>query len=272
MNSVSGKFKIINSVVCLAGILTLVMIAPAFMTGSTQNFSVSDDVALRIRLDDTLTSVDSEVGDPFSATVVDRGDYQNARVHGHVADIDPSGELTGHTSMMLRFDRLVMPDGRRAPIQAEIVELYHAPSGEKVICTASAHTTGGREGGASRTSDGRLGVKLSIPGTPGTGTNPEQLFAVGWSAYFLSAIKIVAAHKRVRLPAEAAVDAGIDLGTTGGGYFVQARLNVSLPGIAPEVAQQIVDGAHLECPYSKATHGNINVVTSVKTELATHAG
>jgi hypothetical protein len=98
---------------------------------STQNFSVPDDVALRIRLDDTLTSTDSQVGDPFSATVVDQSEYQNARVYGHIAQIDISGRI-GHTSMMLRFDRLVMPDGPRAPIHAEIVELYHAPSGEKV--------------------------------------------------------------------------------------------------------------------------------------------
>ena len=134
---------------------------------------------------------------------------------------------------------------------------------EKVLYTAEAHTTGGREGGASRTSDGRLDVKLSIPGTPGTGTNPEQLFAVGWSACFLSAIKIVAAHMRVKLPPDAAVDSEIDLGTTDGHYFIQARLNVSLPGIERDVAQKIVEGAHLECPYSKATHGNINVVTNV---------
>ena len=136
---------------------------------------------------------------------------------------------------------------------------------EKVIYTAKAHTTGGRDGGASRTSDGRLEVKLSIPGTPGTGTNPEQLFAVGWSACFLSAMKIVAARKRVKLPAEVAVDAEVDLGTTGGGYLLQARLNVTMPGVEREVAQSIVDGAHLECPYSKATHDNINVVTKVET-------
>jgi hypothetical protein len=142
MNGVSGKFKLMNSVACLAGTLALVMIAPAVVLGSTQNFSVPDDVALRIRLDDTLTSVDSEIGDPFSATVVDRGDYQNARVYGHIAEIDPSGKLTGHTSMMLRFDRLVMPDGRRAPIQAEIVELYHAPSGEKVDVEGAVESGG----------------------------------------------------------------------------------------------------------------------------------
>jgi len=134
---------------------------------------------------------------------------------------------------------------------------------EKVIYTAKAHTTGGRDGGGSRTSDGRLDVKLSVPGTPGTGTNPEQLFAVGWSACFLSAIKIVAARMKVRLPADLAVDPEVDLGTTGGAYFLQARLNVSLPGIEREVAQALVDGAHLECPYSKATQGNINVVTNL---------
>lgn len=134
---------------------------------------------------------------------------------------------------------------------------------EKVLYTAQAHTTGGRDGGASRTSDGRLDVKLSVPGMHGTGTNPEQLFAAGWSACFLSAIKLVAAAKKVRLPADLAVDAEVDLGTNAGGYLIQARLNVHLPGIEHDVAQAIVDGAHLQCPYSKATHGNINVVTNV---------
>jgi Ohr subfamily peroxiredoxin len=137
---------------------------------------------------------------------------------------------------------------------------------EKVLYTAKAHTTGGRDGGASRTSDGRLDVKLSVPGTPGTGTNPEQLFAVGWSACFLSATKIVAARMKVRLPADVAIDTEVDLGMTGGGYLLQARINVILPGVEPAVAQRLVDAAPLECPYSKATHGNINVVTIVKTE------
>jgi osmotically inducible protein OsmC len=142
---------------------------------------------------------------------------------------------------------------------------------EKILYTAEAHTTGGREGGASRTSDGHLDVKLSIPGTHGTGTNPEQLFAVGWSACFLSAIKIVAGRMKVKLPADVAVDAEVDLGTSNGGYLIQARLNVSLPGIEREVAQKLVDGAHLECPYSKATHGNINVVTNlIDTGAAAH--
>lgn len=137
---------------------------------------------------------------------------------------------------------------------------------EKVIYTAKTHTVGGREGGSSRTSDGRLDVKLTVPGTPGSGTNPEQLFAAGWSSCFLSAIKLVAARMKVRLPPEFAIDAEVDLGMGGGGYLLQARLNVILPGIDPAIAQQLADGAHLQCPYSKATHGNINVVTNVMTE------
>lgn len=109
-------------------LLAAVLIVASSLPGSTQNFTVPDDAALRIRLDDTLTSIDSEVGDPFSATVVDKGDYRGARVYGHITNIDMSGRVDGNTSMVLQFDRLVMPDGRRAPIHAEIIELYHAPS------------------------------------------------------------------------------------------------------------------------------------------------
>ena len=133
----------------------------------------------------------------------------------------------------------------------------------KVLYTAKAHTTGGREGGASRTSDGRLDVKLSVPGTPGNGTNPEQLFAVGWSACFTSAIKIVAAKMKVKLPPDVATDAEVDLCTGDDGYFLQARLNVSLPGVERQVAQSMLDGAHQTCPYSKATRGNINVAINL---------
>jgi lipoyl-dependent peroxiredoxin len=134
---------------------------------------------------------------------------------------------------------------------------------EKVLYTARTHTTGGRDGGASRTSDGRLDVKLSSPGTPGTGTNPEQLFAVGWSACFLSAMKIAAHKMKVALPDNAAVDAEVDLGPDHGAYGLAARLNVSLPGIAHEVAQRLADAAHELCPYSRATHGNIEVATNI---------
>ena len=112
--------------------LALAAAAVSLAAASTPNFAVPPDTALRIRLDDTLSSVDSEVGDPFSATVVDAGEYRNARVYGHISEIDMSGKVKGRTSMMLTFDRLLMPDGRRAPIHAEIIELYHAPSGEKV--------------------------------------------------------------------------------------------------------------------------------------------
>ena len=129
----------------------------------------------------------------------------------------------------------------------------------KVLYTAIAHTTGGREGGASRTSDGRLNVKLTPPGAPGDGTNPEQLFAVGWSSCFTSAIKLLAAEKKLKLPQGLAIDAEVDLCTGDDGYFIQARLNVSLPGVEPELAEELVERAHQICPYSKATRGNINV-------------
>jgi len=129
----------------------------------------------------------------------------------------------------------------------------------KVLYTAKAHTTGGREGGASRSSDGRLDVKLSVPGAPSNGTNPEQLFAVGWSACFLSAIKLIASKQKVKLPTEFAVDPEVDLCAGDDGYFLQARLNVSLPGLERQVAQSLLDGAHQICPYSKMTRNNINV-------------
>ena len=133
----------------------------------------------------------------------------------------------------------------------------------KVLYTANTHTTGGREGGASRTSDGRLDVKLSVPGGPGNGTNPEQLFAVGWSACFTSAIKLVASKMKVKLPPDMALDSEVDLCTGDDGYFLQARLNVSLSGLEREVAQAILDGAHQTCPYSKATRGNIDVAINL---------
>lgn len=134
---------------------------------------------------------------------------------------------------------------------------------EKVVYTAKAHTVGGRDGGSSHTSDGRLEVKLSVPGMPGNGTNPEQLFAAGWSSCFLSALKIEAAKRKLRFPADAAVDAEVDLCLTGDAYSIQARLNISLPGIDSAVAQELAKAGHLICPYSKATHGNIKVETNI---------
>ena len=134
---------------------------------------------------------------------------------------------------------------------------------EKVLYTARAHTTGGRDGGASRTDDGRLEVRFSLPGTPSTGTNPEQLFATGWSACFLSAINLVAHKMKVVLPPDVAIDAEVDLGPADGGYGFAARLNVSLPGVERETAQSLIDGADQVCPYSRATRGNIDVAINL---------
>ncbi|ESX54663.1 peroxiredoxin [Mesorhizobium sp. LSHC422A00] len=128
---------------------------------------------------------------------------------------------------------------------------------EKVLYTGKTHTTGGRDG-ASRSSDGHLDIKLSPPGT-GAGTNPEQLFAAGWSACFIGAMGLAARKMNVALPSDVAVDAEVDLATSEGGYLLQARLNVSLPGVDRETARAVVEGAHQTCPYSKATRGNIGV-------------
>jgi len=142
----------------------------------------------------------------------------------------------------------------------------------KIRYTAKTHTLGGRRGGVSRSDDGRLDVKFSAPGVPGTGTNPEQLFAAGWSACFISAMGLVATKMKVKLPADAAVDAEIDLCNSGDVYFLRARLNVSLPGLEREVAQAIVEATHdVTCAYSNATRGNIdvalNVVSAKRNEL-----
>jgi Ohr subfamily peroxiredoxin len=140
-----------------------------------------------------------------------------------------------------------------------MTEENNASQSAKLLYTAQVHTIGGRDGGSSRSSDGRLDVKLSVPGGPGSGTNPEQLFAAGWSVCFLGAIKHVALQMKVKLPAEMAIDPEVDLLTSNEGYFLKARLNVSLQGLDREIAQEILDGAHQTCPYSKATRGNIDV-------------
>ncbi len=129
---------------------------------------------------------------------------------------------------------------------------------EKVLYTGKTHTTGGREG-ASRSSDNQLDIRLSPPGSNRPGTNPEQLFAAGWSACFIGAMNRAASGLKVKLPADLAVDAEVDLGTAGDEFLLQARLNVSLPGIDRDIARAVVEGAHRICPYSKLTRGNINV-------------
>ena len=134
----------------------------------------------------------------------------------------------------------------------------------KVMYTAKTRTWGGRRGGISQSDDDRLDVKFSAPGVPGTGTNPEQLFAAGWSACFISAMGLVASKMKVKLPADVTVDAEIDLCNSGDVYFLRARLNVCLPSLEREVALAIVDATHGEtCAYSNATRGNIDVTINV---------
>ncbi|APO66528.1 organic hydroperoxide resistance peroxiredoxin OsmC-like protein [Rhizobium gallicum] len=132
----------------------------------------------------------------------------------------------------------------------------------KRLYTAKVRTTGGRDG-ASRSSDGRLDIRLSTPGGAVGGTNPEQLFAAGWSACFEGAMAIAARKMNVALPAGVAIDAEVDLNTDEGAYFLSARLNVSLPGLDRDLARAVVDAAHQTCPYSKATRGNIDVEINV---------
>ena len=130
---------------------------------------------------------------------------------------------------------------------------------EKIIYTGKTHTTSGGRNGSSRSSDGRLDIQLSTPGTAGAGTNPEQLFAAGWSACFIGAIGKAAQTLKVTLPKDLAVDTEVDLAQGDAGYVLQARLNVSIPGVDRATSQALVDTAHQTCPYSKATRGNIGV-------------
>jgi Ohr subfamily peroxiredoxin len=132
---------------------------------------------------------------------------------------------------------------------------------DKVLYTAHAHTTGGRDG-RSVSDDGLLDVKLSSPkamGGAGTATNPEQLFAAGYSACFMGALKHVARTKNLSVPADASINASIDIGPIPAGFGISARLAISLPGMDRAVAQDLVDTAHQVCPYSNATRGNIDV-------------
>ncbi|TGQ33392.1 organic hydroperoxide resistance protein [Mesorhizobium sp. M00.F.Ca.ET.216.01.1.1] len=132
----------------------------------------------------------------------------------------------------------------------------------KPLYTAKVRTTGGRDG-ASRSSDGRLDIRLSTPGGPGGGTNPEQLFAAGWSACFEGAMAIAARKMNIMLPAGLAIDAEVDLNVADGAFFLSARLNVGLPGLDRDVARVVLDAAHQTCPYSKATRGNIEVAINL---------
>jgi osmotically inducible protein OsmC len=133
---------------------------------------------------------------------------------------------------------------------------------DKVLFTAKVHTIGGREG-TSHSSDGHLDIKLSPPGSATGGTNPEQLFAAGWSACFEGAMGLAARRMKIDLPADTSIDAEVDLCQAAGGYFLQARLKVRVPGVERDVAQSLLEAAHQTCPYSKATRDNIDVVINL---------
>lgn len=131
---------------------------------------------------------------------------------------------------------------------------------DKILYTARVHTTGGRDG-QSKSDDGKLEVRLTPPAANGPGTNPEQLFAAGYSACYIGALKAVAGKMKLQLPADLAVDAEVDLGPIreGAAYGIAVRMAISLPGMGREQAQQLIDAAHQVCPYSNATRGNIDV-------------
>lgn len=136
---------------------------------------------------------------------------------------------------------------------------------QKVIYTAQAHTTGGRDG-RSVTDDGLLDVKLSPPkamGGAGEGTNPEQLFAAGYSACFMGAMKHVAGMKKIAVPADTSIDASVDIGPIPQGFGIAVQMRISIPGMDRAVAQDLIDTAHGVCPYSNATRGNIDVTLTL---------
>lgn len=137
---------------------------------------------------------------------------------------------------------------------------------EKILYTAQAAATGGRQGTAA-SSDGRLSVQLSVPGglggDDGPGTNPEQLFAAGYAACFLGAVKLVARTRKIPLPDDATITAIVGIGPVAVGYALAVELQASLPGVDRDVAQDIVAAAHERCPYSNATRGNVDVTLTI---------
>jgi osmotically inducible protein OsmC len=133
----------------------------------------------------------------------------------------------------------------------------------KVVYTARTRTTGGREHGISRSSDGRLDVRLAMPGSDRIGTNPEHLFAAAWSASFETAIALAARRKQITLPAGVTIDAEVDLNVAASGDFVSARFNVDLPGVDRAAAHALIDEASRTCPYAKATRGNMDVAITL---------
>ena len=134
-----------------------------------------------------------------------------------------------------------------------------APRGKTIEYTAKVRTAGGRDGGVSHSDDGRIDLTHSVPGKPGKGPNPEQLFAAGWSACLQSAMQLAAAKMKVLMPAHAAIDAEVDLCEDEEGYVLQARFSIRAPGLSLDLAQALVDSAHRTCSYSKALRGNLPV-------------
>lgn len=140
---------------------------------------------------------------------------------------------------------------------------------KSAVYTAHAHTTGGRAGGTSKTDDGRLEVNLDTPkamgGNDGPGTNPEQLFAAGYSACFLGALKAVARGEKVQLPDETTIDASVSFGENakGPGFAIAVELKITVPGFDKAEAEALVEKAHQICPYSNATRGNVDVALTV---------
>lgn len=139
----------------------------------------------------------------------------------------------------------------------------------KILYTAHASATGGRDNGHSKTDDGKIDVKLSTPsemgGSGGDGTNPEQLFATGYSACFLGAMKFVAGQDKIKLPDDATVSADVGFGQRddGEGFGLKVGLTASVPGLDTETVKDLMDRAHIVCPYSHATKGNIEVSLNI---------
>lgn len=137
---------------------------------------------------------------------------------------------------------------------------------DKVLYTAQASATGGREGRAT-SEDGVIDFKLTTPkglgGAGGEGTNPEQLFAAGYAACFLNAVKLVASREKIAFPADAKIDARVGIGQAGEGYGLQVELKASFPGLSDDQSRDLIERAHVVCPYSNATRGNVDVTLSV---------
>jgi len=150
-------------------------------------------------------------------------------------------------------------------METNVKEEEKATRADRAIYTGKTHTIGDRSGGVSRSTDRRLDIRFSSPGSIGNGTNPEQLFAAGWSACFMGAMKIAAGKMKVKFPVDAEIDAEVDLLQEDEEYSLQARLHVTLPGVNNEVAKAIADAAHQICPYSKTIQGNIKVTITIAT-------